>query len=55
MRWAGLVARVGERRGAVSVLAWKHERKKPLGRPKRRWEGSMKMTLQEVGWGHGMD
>jgi len=52
MRWAGHVARVGERRGVCRVLVGKPERKKPLGRPRRRWEDNIKMNLQEVGcWG----
>jgi hypothetical protein len=46
---------MGERRGAVSVLTGKHEGKRALGRPKRRWEDNMKTNLQEVGWGHGLD
>jgi len=37
MRWAGYVARMGERRGAYSVLLGKSEGKRPLGRPRRRW------------------
>jgi len=37
MRWAGHVARVGERRGVYRVLVGKPEGKKPLGRPRRRW------------------
>jgi hypothetical protein len=43
-----------ERRGVYRVLVRKPERKRPLGRPRRRWEDSMKMDLQEVGCG-GMD
>ena len=31
------------------------EGKKPLRRPRRRWEDNIKMDLQEVGWGHGLD
>jgi len=54
MRWAGLVARVVERRGEYRVLVGKLEGKRPLGRPRRRWEDSIKMDLQEVGCG-GMD
>ena len=53
MRWAGHVARM-ERRGVYSVLVGKSEGKRPLRRPKRRWEDSIKMYLQEVGCG-GMD
>ena len=49
MRWAGHVARMGERRGAFRVLVGKPEGKKPLGRPRRRWEDNIKMDLQEVG------
>ena len=37
MRWTGNVARMGERRGIYRVLVGKPERKKPLGRPRRRW------------------
>ena len=49
MRWAGHVARMGERRGAHRVLVGKPEGKRPLGRPRRRWEDNIKMDLQEVG------
>jgi hypothetical protein len=41
----------GERRGIRRVLVGKPEEKKPLGRPRRRWEDNIKMDLQEVGWG----
>ena len=54
MRWAGHVARIGEWRGVYRVLVGKPDGKKPLGRPRRRWEGNIKMDLQEVGCG-GMD
>jgi len=55
MRWAGHVARMGERRGgAYRVLVGRPEGKRPLGRPRRRWEDNIKMDLQEVGCG-GMD
>ena len=54
MRWAGLVARMGERKGVYRVLVAKPEGKRPLGRPRRRWEENIKMALQEVGCG-GMD
>ena len=53
MRWAGHVARMGERRGVYRVLVGKHEGKRPLGRPRRRWE-DIKTDLQEVGC-EGMD
>ena len=48
MRWAGHVARMGEGRGVHRVLVGKPEGKRPLGRPRRRWEGYIKMDLQEV-------
>ena len=51
MRWAGHVARMGERRGVYRVLVWKPEVKRPLGRTRRRWEDNIKMDLQEVGCG----
>ena len=54
MRWAGHVARVGEKRGIYRVLVQKLEGKRPLGRPRFRWENNIKMDLQEVGCG-GMD
>jgi len=53
MRWAGHVARMGEDRGVHRVLVGKPERKRPLGRPRRRWEDNIKMYLQEVGGGRG--
>ena len=49
MRWAGHVARMGEERGVHRVLVGKPEGKRPLGRPRRRWEDNIKMDLQEVG------
>ena len=54
MRCAGHVARMGERRGVYRVLVAKREGKKPLGRPRRKWEDNIKMDLQEVRCG-GMD
>ena len=51
MRWAGHVARMGERRGVYRFLVGKPEGKRPLGRPRRRWEDNIKMNLQEVGCG----
>ena len=49
MRLAGNVARMGNRRGVHRVLVGKPEGKKPLGRPRRRWDDNIKMDLQEVG------
>ena len=48
MRWAGHVARLGEGRGMHRVLVVKPERKRPLGRPRRRWEDNINMDLKEV-------
>jgi len=54
MRWAGYVAHMGERRGIYRILVGKPERKRPLGRPRHRWEDNIKVDLQEVGCG-GLD
>ena len=48
MRWTGHVARMGEGRGVHRVLVGRPEGKRPLGRPRRRWEDNIKMDLQEV-------
>jgi len=45
---------MGERRGIYRVLMGKPEGKRPLGRPRHRWEDNIKMDLQEVGCG-GLD
>ena len=45
MRWAGYVARMGERRGVYRDLVGKPEGKRPLGRSRRRWEDNIKMDL----------
>ena len=50
IRWAGNVACMGERRGVYRILVGKPEGKRPLGRPRCRWEDNIKMDLQEVGW-----
>jgi len=47
MRWAGHVALMGERSVAYRVLVGKSERKRPLGRPRRRWEDNIRMDLQK--------
>jgi hypothetical protein len=49
MRWAGDVARTGEGRGVYRVLVGRPEGKRPLGRPRRRWEDNIKMDLREMG------
>jgi len=53
-RWAGHVARMGERRGPYRVLVGTPERKLPLGRPRRVWKDNIKIDLQEVGWRNGL-
>ena len=45
MRWAGHVARMGERRGVYRLLVGKPEGKRPLGRPRRRWEDNIKTDI----------
>jgi hypothetical protein len=50
MRWAGHVACTGEKRGAYRISVGRPEGRRPLGRPRRRWEDNIKMDLQEVGW-----
>jgi hypothetical protein len=50
MRWAGHVARMGEDRNVYTVLMRKTEGKRPLGRPRRRWEDGIRMDLREIGW-----
>jgi len=54
MRWADHVARMGTGRGVYRILVGKLEGRRPLGRPRRRWENNIKMDLQEVGC-EGMD
>jgi hypothetical protein len=49
MRWAGHVARMGEERRVYKVLVGKPEGKRPLGRPRRRWEDGIRMDLREIG------
>ena len=49
MRWVGPVARMGKGRRAHRVLVRKPEGRRPLRRPRRRWEDNIKMDLQEMG------
>jgi hypothetical protein len=46
MRWAGHVARMGEGRGVYRILVGRPEGKRPLGRPRRRWEHNIKRDLR---------
>jgi len=48
MRWAGYVALMGESRGVCRFLVGKPEGKRPLGRPRLRWEDNIKMYLQDL-------
>jgi hypothetical protein len=54
MRWAGHVARMGEKRNAYRLLVGKPEGKGPLGRPRRRWVDNIIIDLLEIGW-RGVD
>jgi hypothetical protein len=54
MRWAGHVARMGEKRNAYRILVGNPEGKRPLGRPRLRWVNNIKMDLREIRW-DGMD
>jgi hypothetical protein len=49
MRWAGHVARMGEGKGVYRVFVGRLEGKRPLGRPRRRWEDNIKTDLREIG------
>jgi hypothetical protein len=51
MRWAGHVARMGEKRNVYRLSVGKPEGKTPLGRPRRRCVDNIRMDLGEVGWG----
>jgi hypothetical protein len=53
MRWAGHVAHMEEERKVYKVLVGKPEGKRPLGRPRRRWEDGLRMNQEEAGWGGG--
>jgi hypothetical protein len=52
MRWAGHVARMGEVRGAYNILVGGPEGRRPLGRPRRRWEDNIGMDLRKIGFGY---
>jgi hypothetical protein len=49
MRWSVQVARIVVERAVQRVLVGKTEGKRPLGRPRRKWEDNVKIALQEVG------
>jgi hypothetical protein len=48
MGWAEHLTRIGEKRNAYRILVGKPERKRPLGRPRRRWEHNNRMDLREI-------
>jgi len=52
MRWAGHVARMGEKRGVYRFLVGKSEGKRPLRRPRRRCLDNIRIDLQDVGCGY---
>ena len=49
LRWAGHVARMEEGRSAFKMFTGKPTGKRPLGRPRRRWEDNIRMDLKEIG------
>jgi hypothetical protein len=50
LRWTGLVEIMGEKNNTYSVLVGKTEGKRPVGRPRRRWQDNIKFGLREAGW-----
>jgi hypothetical protein len=50
IRWLGHVARIGHIRNEYNKLVGKPERKRPFGRPRRRWEDNIRMGLRDIGW-----
>jgi hypothetical protein len=54
MRWAGNVAGMGKEKKVYKILVGKPEGKRPLGRPRRRWEDGIRMNFREIGFG-GVD
>jgi hypothetical protein len=55
MRWAGHVVRMGEKRKVYKALVEKPEEKRPLGKPRHRWENGIRVELTEIGWGYRVD
>jgi hypothetical protein len=54
MRWVGHTKHMGEGRNVYRVLVGNSEGKRPLERPRHRWEDGLKMDLREIGWGGGV-
>jgi hypothetical protein len=55
MKWAGYVACIGAKRNAYIILVAKLEGKRPLGRPRGRWEDNIKMHLRDRMALYGLD
>jgi hypothetical protein len=55
MRWVGHVARVGDVRDYFKIFIGKPKGRRPLGRPRHRWEDNIRMDLRELGWERGVD
>jgi hypothetical protein len=53
MRWGGHVTHVEEERKVYKVLVGKPKGKRPLGRPRHKWEDGIRLDLREIGWGEG--
>jgi hypothetical protein len=51
IRWAGSVAGLGEKRNTCMVLVGRPEQKRPLRRPRHRWEDNIKIDLRDIAWG----
>jgi hypothetical protein len=54
MRWTGHISRMGAKRNAYRLLVGNPEGKRPLGKPRHRWEDNIRADLKEMGWG-GVD
>jgi hypothetical protein len=50
MKWTGHVARMGMKRNTYKILVGKPKGKRPLGRPRRRWEDNIKTVLKKIEW-----
>ena len=53
LRWAGHVVRMEDGRSAFKIVTGKPTGKRPLGRPRRRWENNIRMDLEEIGFSPG--
>jgi hypothetical protein len=54
VRWVGHIARMGEMRNAYKIMVGRPEGKRPIEKPRRRWEGNIRMDLRGTKW-KGMD